>query len=113
MMGEEQLDLLNQPPPFPNREPIARAVDPSTSHAAANLLTAGGARSSQKVRVMSALRVHPGVTSAELAQLAGLDRYVVARRLPDLREDGFVAVAQARRCTVTGMLALTWVPVPR
>jgi hypothetical protein len=48
------------------------------------------------------------VTSAELASTGGLDRYMVARRLPDLNRDGLVSRGQARRCAITGRWAITW-----
>lgn len=94
---------------FPNAEPLAAAADPSTSHEAAAKLTKSGARDSQKVAVLTALeRARGAMTSFELAESSGLDRYVVARRLPDLGRDGFVEKSDPRECRITGNRAVTW-----
>ena len=94
---------------FPNREPIARNTDPQTSHRSATELTTSGKRDAQKARVLTAVKDHPGLTSSELARISGLDRYLVARRLPDLRNDRLVYNGQARECSVTRKQALTWI----
>lgn len=67
--------------------PIARRSDPPTSQEAAERYTRTR-RASDKARVLAALREHSGVTSWELAERSGLDRYLCARRLPDLERDG-------------------------
>lgn len=87
---------------------LARNTDPSTSHAAADYVERTGIASTQRTKVMRALRQHPGTTSAELAAVAGLDRYIVARRLPELSERGLAEKALIRRCTVSGIAAVTW-----
>lgn len=93
--------------------PIARSSDPTSSHAAAAAITRDGTRGEQAAQVLAALLRHPGMTSRELAHLAGLDRYVVARRLPELAQatpprarkgEG----ADARYCQRSGRLACTW-----
>jgi hypothetical protein len=38
----------------------------------------------------------------------GLDRHMVARRLPDLKHDGLVEQGEMRTCKVTGRKAVTW-----
>lgn len=95
-------------PTFANRAPIAANVDPISSHLAAAEITRSGLRGAQKQKVLAALRNAPGRTSAELAALAGLERYLVARRLPDLMHDGLVKQAEIRNCRVTGRRAVTW-----
>lgn len=87
---------------------IARRSDPESSKAAAREITANGTRAAQKLAVLWALREHPGVTSLELANLKGLDRYTVSRRLPDLLADGLVRKGPMRTCTVAKRIALTW-----
>ncbi len=93
---------------FANRELIAANVDPVTSHLAAADITHSGLRASQKRAVLNAVERFPGRTSAELADAADLDRYLVARRLPDLKHDGFVEQGEIRNCRVTGRKAVTW-----
>ena len=88
---------------------LARATDPGTSHEAALELVRTGAQGRQKAAVLEALRrAREPVTSAELAQAAGLDRYMVARRLPDLLRDQGVDQGEARACRATGRRAVTW-----
>ncbi len=48
------------------------------------------------------------VTSAELAAYMGVDRYVTARRLPDLRKRGLVEQCHKTTCTVNRTPAITW-----
>lgn len=88
------------------RTPAARNTDHWTSHAAADEVTASGLRSTQQAAVLAAVTQHPGRTSAELARAAGLDRYAVARRLPELSR--WVRKGDARKCEVTGRSAVTW-----
>ena len=92
---------------FPNLEPLARSTDPVTSHLSAARFTASR-RQSQKSRILAAVEALPLHTSAEIAAKTGIDRYVVARRLPDLRTDGKVRNRGSRVCTQTGERALVW-----
>ncbi len=93
------------------RNPIARATDPETSHRAAAEVTRSGRRDAQAASVLEAVQIGPGFTSAELATAgAPFDRYVAARRLPELERLGKVRRGPARACRVTGRLALTWWP---
>lgn len=90
-------------------KPRARKSDPATSHAAA-------ARVAPKLRaqqqqVLIALRLWPGSTAVELAKAAGLDRYLVSRRLPELVPE-FVRRGKPRICSVAGTPQTTWYPVP-
>ncbi len=99
---------MKQPGLFDNREPIAANVDPITSHIAAQQITQSGARDSQKRKVLDALRKYPNKTSAELALAAAMDRYLVAKRLPDLMHDGLVEQGSIRTCRISGRPAVTW-----
>ena len=92
----------------------ARSADPETSKAAAREVTRTGAAAKQAkaIRVimqdLAAVCRNPA-TASELADLTpALDRYQVARRLPEMREAGWVANGPARKCRVTGRSAMTW-----
>ncbi len=104
-----QPGLFDPIEPFPNREPIAANADPASSHIAAREITESGLRGRQKREVLEALRAC-GMqrTSAEVAYDSKLDRHMVARRLPDLREDGLVEQCEMHTCGVTGRKAVTW-----
>jgi len=105
-------DLFDPPPAPPRVEtPAARATDPSTSHAAAALVTATGKRHSQAERVLDALRRHPGSTSAELAKRMGVDRFMPARRLKELETGRRAMRGNVRRCTACGNPSETWWPL--
>lgn len=90
---------------------VARATDPATSHAAGVRVTQDGTRARQAREVAEAVRETPGHTSAEIAGIHRLDRYAVARRLPEVERDGLVRRGYAKPCTVTGRAAMTWWPV--
>jgi hypothetical protein len=90
--------------------PIARATDPATSHEAAADITASGLRASQCSRVLQAVEATPGRTSAELAQEQGINRYVVARRLPEIEAARRIHRGEIRTCAVSGRRATTWWP---
>lgn len=109
----------------PVETPAARASDPQSSHEAAAVHTATGKRAAQQARALEAVRAFPERTSAEIASRAGLDRYELARRLPEIRTAGFVenvpdesqpkdATGQfpplLRKCNVTGKRAMLWRP---
>lgn len=91
--------------------PIARETDPETSHLAAEEVTTSGRRAVQQHAVLAAVMAQPGLTSRELAQAAGMDRYVVARRLPELEAAKRVRKGEARECRVSKRQAVTWWPV--
>jgi len=87
--------------------PAARRDDPESSHLAAEHVTATGLRRSQQQRTLEAVRANPGKTSAELAAITGLDRFMLARRLPEL-EPLWVAKGVMVTCTVTRRRAHCW-----
>lgn len=92
--------------------PRARKSDPETSHLAAEEIKRSGALGAQQARVLEAVRTYPGKTAVELAKLAGLDRYLVSRRLPEL-VPLWVRRGPPRDCTVNGRPQSTWFPVTR
>ena len=90
----------------------ARRTDPQSSHAAGRKVEANGKASDQRAQCLQAVERFPGHTSQELADKLGFDRYMLARRLPELRQRGLVRNGTApRECTVTGNLAMAWWPV--
>ena len=91
--------------------PAARATDPNASHDAAEHMTATGRRAYQQTVSAAAVLRHPGLTSNELSKRAKLDRYMLARRLPECETGGAVKRGPERRCSVSGRLACTWWPV--
>jgi len=69
--------------------PAARKTDPNSSHIAADLVHGQtNIAKSQRSQVLAALKKYPGSTSKQLAQLAGLDRTMVGRRLPEMEIEG-------------------------
>ncbi len=93
---------------FENKAPIVGSKDPVTSAMAARELEDSGARDCQKRDVYLAVKRFPDRTSAELAVITGMDRYMLARRLPDLRVDGLIENPGKKICLKTGRLAVTW-----
>lgn len=71
-------------------DPLSRNTDPAASFRAAEEETRSGRRTADKRRVLEALSLHECATSKELARITGLDRHMVARRLPDLEHDRLV-----------------------
>lgn len=94
---------------FLSRSPASATADPPTSHAAELEINQSGLRDRQALQVLEAVRQWPGRTSRELAAVSGLERHLVARRLPELRDAGFVRQGEIRRCAESHRLALTWV----
>lgn len=101
----EQMTLLS-------RTPASRAGDPSSSHDAEAEINRTGQRASQQHRVLAAVRRYPGRTSAELARLTGMDRHMVAKRLPEL-EPLHVQRGDKRQCAANHRPALTWSPIEK
>lgn len=102
---------------FPRRTPIrrvetpaARATDPQSSHAAADLVTLTGTRHNHMGLVIDAVRRFPGLTSAELTPHTGLERHEVARRTSDAETAGAIVKGELRKCSLSGRLAVVWRP---
>ena len=89
--------------------PRARNTDPASSHEAASRQRKGRANT-DAMTVLACVKTMPGSTSAELAMFYGLDRHMVARRLPDLEERGLVRRGEIRKCNAHGTNAVTWFP---
>lgn len=92
--------------------PRARRTDPQTSHQAAERIKSSGKLRAQQQTVLDAVKRFPGSTAVELASRAGLDRYMVSRRLPELAPI-WVRRHAPRVCTVKGTAQITWYAVDR
>lgn len=90
---------------------FARNSDISTSHDAAAFIAASGIQEAQQGQAAAAVRRYPGMTSMELSKAAGLDRYMLGRRLPELLEGARVWRGPKKPCEVSGRSACTWWPV--
>ena len=87
----------------------ARHDDPLSSKLAAADVERDGTRRHQIEAITAIVRLHPGHTSMELSRLTGLDRYLIARRLPEAEALNLVwREAKLKRCAISGKLALTW-----
>lgn len=91
---------------------LFRKNDPVSSQLAAQELVKSGRFDNQKDMVCDLLRTFNknGIcpTSAEIAALTELDRYVPSRRLPDLEKEGRVTRLKTRMCNVTKKYCVTW-----
>lgn len=87
---------------------MARRTDAVSSHEAAADNVASGRHGQQCQLVLSCLAKCDGSTSAELAARFGLDRVMVARRLPDLERQGLVVRCGVRPCVATGRSGIEW-----
>lgn len=96
---------MNQLTIFP---PASHSVDPRSSFQAEKRITKSGRRETLYNQVLSALKANPGVTGAELAQIMGIDKYSVRRRLSDCKNKNTAIQGESRVCKVDGELAVTW-----
>ena len=88
--------------------PRSRALDPESSHDAAEAIRRSGALAGQQKAVADAVRRWPGLTSLELAARLRFDRYQVARRLPEIETAGQVRRGEIK--TINRRKHLTWWP---
>lgn len=91
-----------------SESPVAASRDPFTSHKAAREVTRDGTRAVQQNICLGGVKIWPGLTSAELALKIRSDRWMPARRLPELRAAGLLKNGVARPCEITGRTSLTW-----
>jgi hypothetical protein len=89
----------------------ARNTDPRTSHEAAREAETSGRAATHRAICLEEARKNPGCTAAEIAAATGLERHVPSRRLPELRDAGFVENREVRVCRVTGRNSMTWYAV--
>jgi DNA-binding transcriptional ArsR family regulator len=91
-------------------QPMAqyRNEDPETSRAAAIDMEKSGQAKTDRLRCLQAVRDWPGLTAGEYAERLKVERAVVSRRLPELRELGLVENGEARPCNTNAKKAMTW-----
>ena len=87
--------------------PRSRAADPDTSHEAADQIRRSGELGRQQREVLEAVKRWPGLTSLELGARMDINRWAVARRLPEL-EPTHVRKGESR--LVNGRRHVTWWP---
>lgn len=98
--------------------PRAANADPETSHLAAERIAKSGALGEQQRHALDLVRAHPGLTSAELADVAsnrGDGHYArmrsqLGRRLADLK-GVHARQGEARICRMTQAKCVTWWPL--
>lgn len=110
-MNTQQLHLPLAARDPVSRAPLAASADPHTSHEAASRLVGTGQLDTELERIAAGLAIHPGLTSRELAAAIGEDRYMVAKRMSVLAARGVAKRGEARTCTGSGRLAVTWWPL--
>jgi len=91
--------------------PRARRTDPRSSHEAADKAERTGAIAAQQRIALRAVNDYPGLTSKQLSGLCPLDRYALARRLPELADGAHPTVRPPReeRRAVVG--EIRWYPL--
>lgn len=87
---------------------MARVSDPVTSHEAAKEHVDSGRNATQRAIVYEILQLLDGSTSDELASAMKVSRYIPARRLPELEDDGLVRRGDPRKSKITGRRGVTW-----
>ena len=75
---------MNEQLPLLSKIPASRRTDNAASYRAEERQNKSGRRATDQHKALEAVRAHPACTSKELATITGLDRYMLARRLPDL-----------------------------
>ncbi len=90
---------------------LSRTTDPATSHEAAALMDATGTAEAHRAKCLAVVRREPGLTAAEVAVAAGLERHEPSRRLPELRTSLLVVNGPSRICRAQGHRSMTWWPI--
>lgn len=78
--------------------PNWRNTDPESSEVAGTAIEKSGAAQIQRTRALLLVKKHPGHTSKELAELGGMDRHAIARRLPELLRADLVQRTKDGEC---------------
>ena len=85
--------------------PCHRSSDPRSSFLADKEITESGKRENDIQRAEKAVEMYPNCTSRELAEITGLCRYMLAKRLPESRK---VYQSGERKCIYSNRLCVTW-----
>ena len=92
------LDRLfaGQPVAIPRQEleAASRKTDPESSRRAAREIEQSGVLKGQRKICLELVNQYPGRASRELSQLGTLDRYQLARRLPEMVKENHLRVTQ-------------------
>ena len=86
----------------------SRATDPVTSFIAGDKIEESGKAQRQRDICLDIVKNYRGLTVAEVAKCAELERHIPSRRLPELRLAGLVYNPDKRKCMVTGNMSMTW-----
>jgi len=88
--------FAGQPVAIPRQEleAASRKHDPESSKRAAREIESSGALKGQRLIALRLVEQYPGRSSKELAQLGTLDRYQLARRLPEMVKENHLRVTQ-------------------
>lgn len=86
--------------------PASHKNDAQSSYDAEDAINKSGKRRQQQKETYRAVKQYPNLTSAELAFMTGLDRAMLARRLPELTPH--VIKSGTRVCDVNDTNAVTW-----
>lgn len=87
-----------------------RNTDPATSRDGAVAHEKSGNAARSRIRCLEAVTERPGMTAGEYAEWQGVPRNVFSRRLPELRESGYVRNGSVRKCNVSHVKNQTWYP---
>jgi len=88
--------------------PISHRNDAVSSFKAADRHKASDNWSKQRQAVLKALQTLVCATAKEISEFSGIDRYIVSRKLPDLRRAGVVENGKPRKCRILKKKTLTW-----
>jgi len=91
-----------------NLAPCSRTSDPLSSKLADKEITLNGTREKQIKQAYEAVKQHRNCTSRELSELTGLDRYMLARRLPECNQAVKCSDENMRKCRYSNRSCVTW-----
>jgi len=88
--------FAGQPVAIPRQqlEAASRKTDPESSRRAAREIERSGVLKGQRLLCLELVQKYPGRSSKELSTLGSLDRYQLARRLPELVKLNHLRVTQ-------------------
>lgn len=90
------------------RDGAAKSNDPWTSHEAGDDVVEAGVTLKHFGEILKAMAADEPRTSAEIARVCTLDRWQVARRLPEMERRDLVQRGPARLCRVCSRQSITW-----